>query len=525
VEKSTVLPGAFTRASSGLVRQVRTRDVFWFGWQTIALSYIVFLVISWVYYPGASMEIATVIAIVGGVAIGGCYALLAAVYPRSGAEYVFLSRSLHPMVGFALSFNFAFWQIFYIGLNAAFFCLFALQPTLAAIGIQTGNPSVISAGHWLGSPIGIFLVGGALIVALMVMHLRGAGRYFKWQRIGSYLALGSLAVTVAVLALAAFGVLSFESNFNAVAGPDAYSKVISDATAAGLNIDPAFSLSETLKFVLWPAFSLWFVITAVSFSGEVKNVQRSQLTGMVGAVIVMGATFVLMTSLYRGAFGEQFLRASTNGTPLEADPFTPLFTAIAGGNIALTIVMSLWVLTISFFVAGSVFVYPSRTMLAWSLDGMAPRQLGAVNKRYNSPHVTLVICAVIGIIVLGLFCFTDLLGVVSGFLGLAVNFLVVCAWAVLFPFVRKETFENSPIAWRVGRVPVISILGAISTLLILPIMYLLVTDTTFSVNLGFMVWGAVGSLAVGVVWYLVQKAASKRNGVDVEKQYAEIPVE
>ena len=113
--------GVFTRASSGLVRQVRTTDVFFFGFTTIALSYIVFTILSWSAYPGASMELATIIAIVGALGIGGTYALFASMYPRSGGEYVFLSRTLHPLVGFALSFSFAFWQMFYLGLNGAFF--------------------------------------------------------------------------------------------------------------------------------------------------------------------------------------------------------------------------------------------------------------------------------------------------------------------------------------------------------------------------------------------------------------------
>ena len=91
-------------------------------------------------------------------------------------------------------------------------------------------------------------------------------------------------------------------------------------------------MSETLKFVLWPAFSLWFTITAVSFSGEVKNVQKGQLYGLLGAVVAMGATFIALMALYRGAFGTEFLQAASNGTPLDAAPFTPLFTAIAGAT-------------------------------------------------------------------------------------------------------------------------------------------------------------------------------------------------
>src|SRR4051812_38818066 len=99
VEMAADLPapmGPFTRARTGLVRQVGTRDVFFFGWQIITLSYLVVIVLAWGAYPGASMELAALLAMAGGLAITACYGLLARVFPRSGAEYVFLSRTLHP---------------------------------------------------------------------------------------------------------------------------------------------------------------------------------------------------------------------------------------------------------------------------------------------------------------------------------------------------------------------------------------------------------------------------------------------
>ena len=218
----TTQPGVFTRASSGMVRQVRTSDVFWFGWQTIALSYIVFTVFSWVFYPGASMELATLVSILFGLTIAACYALLAAVYPRSGAEYVFLSRSLHPAVGFALSFNFTFWQIFYVGLNGAFLSIYAIQPTIAAIGVQQQNQDILDVATWFGDGWGLFLSAGVAILAILALHLYGAGKYFKWQRIGSYIAVASLVVTLVVLILATAGVLDFKANFDDLAGSGAY---------------------------------------------------------------------------------------------------------------------------------------------------------------------------------------------------------------------------------------------------------------------------------------------------------------
>ena len=124
--------------------------------------------------------------------------------------------------------------------------------------------------------------------------------------------------------------------------------------------------------------------------------------------------------------------------------------------------MSVWVLAIAVFVTGTTLVYSSRAALAWSIDGVAPEWLGRVNEQYHSPHWALIMWAIIGLIFLYLFAFTTLLGPISGFTGLAVSFVVVSLWAAIFPFVRKQQFENSPIAWRVGGFPVMSLLGTIA---------------------------------------------------------------
>jgi amino acid transporter len=518
--------GVFTRAASGLVRQVGTRDVFFFGFQTIALSYIVFTILAWGAYPGASMELAALIATVGGIAIGSVYAMVAAVYPRSGAEYVFLSRSLHPAVGFALSFSFAFWQMFYVGINGTLFCVYAISPTLAGIGVLAHNQGLIDAGTWFATGWGLFLGASAAVLLMGYLLYRGAGGYFRWQRVGSYVVFVSLAITILVLLLAATGVLSFKANFNQLAGANAYQSVIDAGVKAGAAPQAPFALGQTLLFVLWPAFSLWFAITAISFSGEVKNVRRGQLLGIGGSVLATGILFIVMMALYRNAFGADFmLSAAAKGTPLHAPALVPFFTAVAGGSALLAIVMSLWVLTNALFVTGTAALYPSRTVVAWAIDGMVPERLADVNERYRSPHWAILLTVIVAEITIALFAFTTLLGVVSGFLGLALNFLVVCGWAIVFPFVRRGIFDSSPIAWRVAGIPVLTLVGAFATINIIPILYRLTVDTTFSLNLAFVIWGAVIVLAIGFAYYFAWRLYLRRRGIDIARRYAEIPIE
>ena len=518
--------GVFTRASSGLVRQVKTTDVLYFGFTTIALSYIVFTIASWSAYPGTSMELATLIAIVGAVGIGASYALFSAMYPRSGGEYVFLSRTLHPLVGFALSFSFAFWQMFYLGLNGAFFSQFAVSPILAGIAVQTGNASLLDIANWFGSGLGTFVGGVFLIVLMSVLHYLGAGVYFRWQRWAAMLSIASIAVTILVLLLAIVGVLDFKANFNSLAGAGAYDDVLSAGQAAGTLPAAPFDLTQTLNFVLWPAFSIWFAITATSFSGEVKNVQRGLIVGIVGSQVVTGIVFIVMMFLFRSAFGNDFLlTAGANGVPLDAPPFVPFFTAIAGGNVVLTIVMSIWVVLIALFVGGTVVPYATRALLAWGIDGVAPSALADVNDAHHSPHWAILVTAMVGVIILGLYCFTDLLGIVSGFFAFAISFAVVCLWATVFPYVRKEQFENSPIAKRWAGIPVLSLAGLLGSVFSLFGAWRLTQDPVFTVDQGFAIGGAFVVIAIGAVWYLLANVLRRSQGVDLAARYREIPIE
>jgi amino acid transporter len=515
--------GVFTRASSGLVRQVKAQDVAYYGIQQIALSYIVFIVLAWGAYPGSSMPLASVIAMFGGLAMGICYAMFATLYPRSGGEYVYLSRTLFPVVGFIVSFSFALWETFYTGINGAFFSLYSVSPFLAAVGLQTHSSGLLSASSWFASSWGIFIGGSALIVGLTWLQIRGAGVYFRWQRWATLLALASLVITVLVLIVAAAGGLDFRAHFNDLLGAGAYEKV---AAGGAQGAAAPFDFGQTLKFMIWPAFSIWFAVASTSFSGEVKNVQRGQLIGITGAMLLMGAAFAALTALYQGAFGSAFLLgASTNGLPDGSPPYVNLFTAIAGGNVVLTIIMSIWVLAISVFVAGTTLVYSSRAALAWSIDGVAPEVLGRVNERYHSPHWALLMWAAIGETFLALYAFTKLLGPISGFLGLAISFIVVSVWAIFYPFLRREQFENSPIAYRVGGFPLMSLLGIVATVIIGYGFYRLLIDNVFTPNLGFARWGTLIGIVFAAVWFYAWKAYRRRQGTDLDRRYSEIPIE
>ena len=373
--KVVAVPGVFTRASSGLVRQVSTRDTVYYGAMAITIAYMVFIVTAWPSYPGSSMELATLLVIIGGALLGVVYALFASIYPRSGGEYVFLSRVVHPSVGFVVSFIQAFWYAFYFGLNGAFFAIYGLAPLFIVLGIQWHSSGLTSAGTWFSSHNGIFIMGSLVVLFIGYMVYRGMRGFFRLQRWAGLFALGSVLLTIVLLILGTTGVLHFPANFNAIAGHGAYAAV---ARAGSV---PAFSTLETFYFMVWPAFSILFSVNMVSFSGEVKNFRRGPLIGIVGSMVVTGVLMIVMMYYGQGAFGTRFLQAAPTSPKVPVPPFLNVFASILGNNGFLTILISLWVVFVIPFALGSNVIYSSRAMLAWGLDGVAPGPFANVSER------------------------------------------------------------------------------------------------------------------------------------------------
>ena len=212
--------------------------------------------------------------------------------------------------------------------------------------------------------------------------------YFTLQKWATVAVLVSLAITLLVLLLTATGAIDFASHFDKLAAAGAYKKVTSDATAAGVNLHPATKLGPTLQFMIWPAFSLFFAVLSVSFSGEIKNVKRGQLIGITSAMVAPALLLAAIMLLSTHAVGSSWMLAATSPDgkfPLDTGAFVNVLAMIAGGHWWLSIVMDLWAILIIMFVAGTTLVYSSRAMLAWGLDGMAPERLAAVSDKRHTP--------------------------------------------------------------------------------------------------------------------------------------------
>ncbi len=100
----TAAPGQFTRASSGLVRQLSIRDTAWYGVIAAGVTFGLFLLfpIPQAVSPGIYVLGTCALAFLIAVPIYFVYAAFGSAMPRAGGDYVYESRSLGPFPGFVV---------------------------------------------------------------------------------------------------------------------------------------------------------------------------------------------------------------------------------------------------------------------------------------------------------------------------------------------------------------------------------------------------------------------------------------
>jgi len=526
-DTGSVSGGMFVRKSSGLVRTVSTLDTLFYCIIQLAIPYVVFNFAVFAFYPGASMEIATLLALVGSIGVGTTYGLLSSVYPRSGGEYVFLSRVTHPFIGFVSSFVNTFYQAYYYGVNGAFAASIGLAPFFYILGFQTNNQSLTNIGAFIDSPLGWFLVGVVMILFFSTQLYQGMRTYFKVQKWALVLALVGYSIFVLTLILGSTGVLDFRANFESYAGEGSYAALLESAASQGAELNPRMAWDQTRFFIIWPAFSFLFAVLSVSFSGEIKNIRRGQLYAIVGANLV-GGLFILLTTFFgRQAIGDEFLRATSFLGSVDPLPYPWLTTlaSVLGGNVLLTAIINLSMAILIVYVAASTAVYATRGFLAWGIDGMAPYKLGEVSERYHTPTYSILLTSLLALACLALYSFTDAVRVLSGIAPMGFVFGLTAFVGMLFPYIKREVYLASPARVEIAGIPVMTIFGFFGSVVTFYVVYRALVDDTYAANSAFSIGMIIAVFLSGAVWYFVARAVRRSQGVDMDARFKEIPIE
>jgi amino acid transporter len=531
-------PSLFTRKATGLVREGRTRDALFYNvmWSSVALTFAFFWILYPLAYQGSNAILAFLIAAALGLPGAFLYAMLAQVMPRTGGDYVFNSRALHPVAGFAANVSYCFWLAVVYGVYTTYIAAYGIGAFSRVMAGYTGSSGWLSFGDWFSTEWGLFITGSVAVLLSALMFALGGTRLFFRVQVGAFALymLGAFLLPVLVGVFRGSG--SFGSSFNDYAanlgGADAMNALQKSATDAGY-ASSGFSFEATLKSVSVFWFIFGFIFSSNYFAGEIRLRKRTHLYSMPGAVLVAVVFLLVLTPAYlhyadydlNGMLG--FADPAAYGFAAGA-PAYPEVAAIASGS---AVIGGLIVIG---FTAGLLIWLPqtmlliSRSMFAWSFDRIMPERLSYVDPHSRSPIVAIGVVTVLAIASTAIYAFTDWFSTLSVLLGLSLTLLVTAVAGTLLPYRQRAMVAASPYARTVLGLPLLTVVGALAFVGFAAAVAILLWDpgsgASLSANPGKLELAALVYVAAIAV-YFVSRAVRRRQGIDFELAYRELPPE
>jgi amino acid transporter len=483
-------------------------------------------------FPGASPLWVTVIAAALCAFPVLLYGLFMAVMPRSGGDYVFVSRTADPWLGFAANFNITAWYLLVIAYFGYLLAPFGFSLAFTTLGVATNNTWFTNAGATLGTSKNWGFVTGAitlvLVALLMSLSLHRALQVFKLL-----FALSLVGIVVSIVLLLIHGRGDFVGAVARFGGN--YDKIVADAHKAGYSGGSGFSFKNTVLAMPLAFASFGYAIVTAYAGGEVRSPRSSGMRAMLWSLLISGALVALLMGLASRTFGNDFLGSATflsnNGSkayPFGSPSFFFFFVSMLTKSSFLIGLIS-FSFIIAFIVAlPATFLIATRNLFAWSFDRILPSRLSDVNERTRSPLVANAVVLAATLIYLALIVYGS-----SKFLeifftaGMAelLTFFVVAATAIWFPFRRRALYEASPINRSVAGVPLLSLVGVAALLVYVLFFYPLATNNTLGANTTTG-WVATGIIAgIGILIYPVSYLVNKARGVDLRLAFKELPPE
>ena len=516
------------------MKQARFLDTFIFNSSSSWLfGPLVFALSSLTWIQGADLISAEVVALLFAIVIAAMYAIMTAIMPRSGGDYVFNSRILHPSIGFAFNFSLTVWQLFSAAFTLFFVADYALSPGLEVLGYYANNEVLINAGVAIGQPPNSFILATLLNVVFLLLTSTGLRRSLQALNVLWSVTIAGTAVMIVTLLSTNF--LKFHESFDgyvrAVNGTgtvaDPYSFFLQQGVAAHLHYSlalPAIAIcASSVIWVFWETY----------ISGEVRRSRelKRNLSSMSGAAVLNGILFVVLVYLlYRivtptliaGISSASFYGVVFN-SPIEA---ISAVLVLASGNFyaALLVVVAI-ALGTTVLLLPALYLQPSRSVFAWSIDRIIPSQFGKVYDKWHSPVISMVVSFVV--IEAALLAIE---GMYQSLLAIFYAVIIAPAFSSIFPTAisaiklgLSKNAETLPIKLARKLLP---LLGVVSLFFILFMSYVFVSnETNFALNTWLTILNFI-FIPVGFIAYCISYYIRKnRDKLNLNQIAMEIPPE
>ena len=236
----------FARASTGLVRELGAWRAFilTFGWVNLGSGAATFFAFAFFMYPGAIPWIPLTLGMLIGLIYGWVYVLLGHAMPRTGGDYVWTSRIVHPALGFGVSMLWMFLSIFLLAYQMSITTTVGISTSFGIMGAIYNNDGLKQLSANINTPAWTFAIGTGLLIIFAVLNIFSIRWTFRV--LTGILILGIVSFLIIVFLFAVTSHDQFVTNYNALFGAGGFQAVIGGGCGERLQAELAHALAADL---------------------------------------------------------------------------------------------------------------------------------------------------------------------------------------------------------------------------------------------------------------------------------------
>ena len=528
----------FVRDATGLVRQISSFDALAMALSGMGLLFVFNKVVfTPALYPAANPLAPSVFGFLVTLPIAGMYAMMSIAVARTGGDYVWVRRIIHPAVGFVVNFAMTILILSFTGTTAPAVVQWSFAETVYDLGILYHNQAYVNLANYLQQSAPTFWISVLIVTVtglMVIASTRVSTLIVRYWTLLAFMIAGGF-----VLVILSVGNSGFVANFNAMSGTT-YAAVVAQGHQIGARtgIPSLWTLDSLYAGAVVGSLGYSGFFLSSYFAGEVRQVSRTQIVALLGSPLIYGLlTGVVIYVAYLGegsAFVSAMARLWITGSskfPYFSIPSAaalsifwtqnPVLVACFNLSYGATII----VMNIAYFLA------LSRNIFAWSFDRVLPSAFASLSDRTHTPVYAAGLEILVGIsfVYVAVYRFGLLASYFSyGVAGIFIGYIFVALAGATFPFVRKDLFDQSDaiVRKKLGGVPLITVLSVLSMVVSAIVVYGVVRPTIGGVSfVVVLLEGIVPTFMIGTAIYILAYIFRLRQGLNLNLIRNELPPE